>query len=104
MDYQVQEFIYLRPAFIAVIIFLFALLTLIFSRKRFLTRFSFFSILFICFSVSSILLISSGYIVDAYGLGGDAPSFYMWLAIVGLSVINIFVFLRKESLNSTRAV
>ncbi|WP_164525453.1 hypothetical protein [Siminovitchia acidinfaciens] len=41
MDYQIQEFIYLRPAFIAVIIFLFALLALMFSQKRFFTRFSF---------------------------------------------------------------
>lgn len=96
MENQIQEFIYLRPAFIAIIIFLLTLLALILSRKRFFTRFSFFSILFICFSISSILLISAGYIVDTYGLGGDVTSTYMWLAIVGLSIINILAFLRKN--------
>ncbi len=92
------EFIYLRPIFIAfIIILVFVSATVSFQRKnKLLNHFSFYSITFICLLIPTITLTASGYIVDEYGLGGDAVSFDMWIAIVGLSVLNTFVFLLKE--------
>jgi len=70
----------------------------IFQRKNnLINHFSFFAIIFICLSISSITLGSIGYIVDAYGLGGDAPSSYMWLVIVVISVINSIIYLFRNN-------
>ncbi|MDM5317121.1 hypothetical protein QUF49_14025 [Fictibacillus sp. b24] len=98
MNDSFPEFIYLRPIFIAFIIILFLVLgaVSIQRKNKLLNQFSFYSITFICLLISTITLTASGYIVDDYGLGGDEVSFYMWMAIVGLSALNTFVFLLKE--------
>ncbi|KZE69250.1 hypothetical protein AWM68_03000 [Fictibacillus phosphorivorans] len=98
MNDPYPEFIYLRPIFIAFIIILFIVLAAISIQRKnkFLNHFSFYSITLICLIIPTITLTASGYIVDDYNLGGDEISFYMWMAIVGLSVFNTFVFLIKD--------
>ncbi|MBM7587490.1 hypothetical protein JOC86_004063 [Bacillus pakistanensis] len=48
--------------------------------------------------VSAQVLFYSGIIVDEVGLGGDAVSTYLFLAIVGFSILNpIIYFLRHRA-------
>jgi len=98
MEYRIQDFVYLRPVYIAIIIFLLAQLVIVVfqNKKKLINHFSFFSIIFICVSISTISSISIGYISDELGLGGDPTSSYMWLLIIGLSIANTFVFLKKQ--------
>ncbi|TKD72302.1 hypothetical protein [Pseudalkalibacillus hwajinpoensis] len=93
------DFIYLRPVLIVIIFFLVTLLAMVLfrSKKKLLNRFSFFSILFICLVLSSLTIVCEGYIVDAYGLGGDVVSTYLWMAIVALSFICTIVYLKRSN-------
>ncbi|MBM7601583.1 cellulose synthase/poly-beta-1,6-N-acetylglucosamine synthase-like glycosyltransferase [Virgibacillus halotolerans] len=94
---QSAEFVFLQPIFIAFIIILLTLLLIIvFQKTQIANLFTLFSIGLISSIISAIMLYMSGYIVDEYGLGGDTASFFMFLAIVGLSIVNFFVFLIKD--------
>lgn len=97
MEYEIQAFIFLRPIFIAFIIILIALLCIIiFQKKQLANLFSVISISLISFTISAITLYSSGYIIDEYGLRGDEISFFMFIAIVGISLVNVIVYLTKN--------
>ncbi|MER2090256.1 MAG: hypothetical protein ABS920_10985 [Sporosarcina sp.] len=98
MDYQYPEFIFLRPVFFTFLIILMALLIIVVFQKRNLVNlFSVVSILFICTFIPAMLLYAEGYIVDEYKLGGDAITMYLFLGIVGLSIITIFLFIAKRN-------
>lgn len=93
MDDLFPTFIFLRPVYITFIVALvLVLLIVVLQRKNLLNLFSIFSISAICSCVSAVTLYSSGYIVDEYNLGGDEVSFYMFLAIVGLSMLNVIIY------------
>ncbi|PKG22940.1 hypothetical protein [Niallia nealsonii] len=98
MEYSSLEFVYLRPIFIALLLFLSLLLVIILIQKgnKLMNSFSIYSILIGMIAVSSLTLVCEGYIVDAYGLGGDAATFYMWEGIVGLSAVNFIAFQFKQ--------
>ena len=98
MPEQSVEFIYLRPILIAFIVFLTAsfLIILLQHQNKIINQFNMFSLILISVTVSSLTLFCEGYIVDTYGLGGDSITSYMWLAVIGLSLINIIGYYSKK--------
>ena len=92
------EFISLRPMYIFLIIVLVvSLVILIFQKKdlKVINGFTVIIIGLICSGASAISLYMSGYIVDEFGLGGDAISTYMVIGIGILSIINLYIYSRK---------
>ncbi|MBS4178328.1 hypothetical protein [Lederbergia citrea] len=94
-------FTLLRPVFVTfMIISLLLFLVMLIPRfkNKFINGTAVISLSAISILVSSQLLFYSGIIVDEVGLGGDAVSTYIYLAIVGLSIINPYLFFtqRKE--------
>lgn len=65
------------------------------QRKYLINGFSLVFILLICLVTSAVTLFASGFIVDEYNLAGDEQSFYMFLIIVGLCIINYIVYVMK---------
>ncbi|MGG3280407.1 hypothetical protein [Paenibacillus solani] len=47
-------------------------------------------------AVSAYLTYQIGILSDELGIGGDAVSFYMFIAIVMLSLVNLLVYLFKK--------
>jgi hypothetical protein len=94
VEQQLPNLIFLRPVFTAHILFLLALfLIIIFQKKRIVNLFTVISISLISSCISALNAIAIGYIADEYGLVGDPVSFYLFLTVVGLSFINIIVYL-----------
>jgi hypothetical protein len=53
--------------------------------------------------ISGINLIIMGYIADELNLGGDVISSYLFLVILGLSIFNLFLYLKnKNNIISTK--
>jgi len=46
--------------------------------------------------VSGQLLYYSGIIVDEIGLGGDPVSFFLFLAITGIGIINLIIYFSTQ--------
>lgn len=65
------------------------------NRNNIVNGFTISMISIISVAVSAICLIITGYIADELNLAGDALSFNLFLAIAGLNIINIFIFLKK---------
>ncbi|MGG3574566.1 hypothetical protein ABES25_05445 [Bacillus gobiensis] len=94
-----MEFDYLRPVFITFIAILSTLsLLLIFFRGKYksINGFSVSSISMICLSISTINICQIGIIADELNLAGDPVSFFMFLAIVVLSILNPILFSMKR--------
>jgi len=90
-----MTFDYLRPVFITFIIVLLIFLLIVILQKgkcKLINGFSVISVSIICLLVSAINLWQIGIIADELGLGGDAVSSYMFLVIVGLSILNPIVY------------
>ncbi|MDQ0888868.1 putative effector of murein hydrolase [Paenibacillus sp. V4I9] len=97
-SYVFPEFIFLRPVFVTFILALLVVMVIVvFQKKKLLNLFSVLFISSICCSVSALTIYASGYIVDEYNLGGDEISFFMFLAIVALSILNILIYLSKNN-------
>ncbi|WP_253275508.1 hypothetical protein [Rossellomorea aquimaris] len=54
--------------------------------------------LFSCISIiiSGINFIIIGYIADELNMAGDIASFYMFLVVLGLSILNLFIYFKKK--------
>lgn len=50
--------------------------------------------------VSGINLIIIGYIADELGLGGDVISSYMFLVILGLNILNSFMYFKNKKVKN----
>ncbi|MFB6468207.1 hypothetical protein ACE38V_15610 [Cytobacillus sp. Hz8] len=50
--------------------------------------------------VSGINLIIMGYIADELGLGGDVVSSYMFLIILGLNILNSFIYFKNKKVKN----
>ncbi|MFS0613326.1 hypothetical protein [Lederbergia ruris] len=84
-----------RPTFWAILIvtlLLFLGILIPRFRNKMINGFAVLSVSAILVFVSGQLLFYSGIIVDELGLGGDAVSFILFLAIAGLSFVNILVY------------
>ncbi|WP_141540351.1 hypothetical protein [Bacillus cereus] len=91
------EFTFLRPIFISCIaILLLVMLVITYQRKVLMNGFSLWLIILTCIVVSGITLFMSGFIVDEYNLSGDEQSFYMFLGIIVISILNVITFYIKK--------
>lgn len=89
-------FILLRPIFYSLLAASVVLLVFIVwpkLRKRLLNIFAVVSISLLTFWVSVMTFYYHAIIVDEIGLGGDSVSFYLFLLIAALSVLNPFIYL-----------
>jgi len=96
-SYVFPEFIFLRPVFLTFILaLLLVMVIVVFQRKKLFNLFSVSFISILCSCVSALAIYASGYIVDEYNLGGDEISFFMFLATVALSILNVLIYLYKH--------
>ncbi|AEI41988.1 hypothetical protein KNP414_03430 [Paenibacillus mucilaginosus KNP414] len=96
--YPFPELIWLRPVHMTLgMSLVFVLLTVVFQKVRLFNLFSVTVISMLCSVVSAVTLYASGYIVDEY-LGGDEVSFFMFLANLGLSVLNMMIYWGRNSI------
>jgi hypothetical protein len=83
---------YFKPFYYFFITTLSILLIVVLFRKNLVNGFSILVIPFICVVVSAMLLYLEGIIVDAMVLDGDPFTFNMFFIVIGLSVVNLFVY------------
>ncbi|MDP1420644.1 hypothetical protein Q8G35_20250 [Peribacillus simplex] len=91
-----------RLIFITFIISLIVISTiLLVQRKRnnIVNGFTISVVLMISIIVSGINLIITGYIADELNLAGDIISTNMFLIILGLSILNSFIYFKKKNRN-----
>lgn len=93
---------FLRLVFITFIISLIIIsIILLIQRKRgnIVNGFTVSVISIISIIVSGIILIIEGYIADELNLAGDINSSNMFLIILGLSILNLFIYFKKKNRN-----
>lgn len=93
---------FLRLVFITFIISLIIIsIILLIQRKRsnIVNGFTVSVISIISIIVSGIILIIEGYIADELNLAGDITSSNMFLIILGLSILNLFIYFKKKNRN-----
>ena len=91
---------FLRLVFITFIISLIVIsIILLVQKKRsnLVNGFTVSIISIISIIVSGINLIIMGYIADELNLAGDVISSYMFLIILGLSIFNLFIYLKNKN-------
>jgi hypothetical protein len=91
---------FLRLVFITFIISLIVIsVILLVQRKRnnFVNGFTVSIISIISIIVSGIILIIEGYIADELNLAGDAITSYMFFVILGLSILNLFIYFKNKN-------
>ena len=91
---------FLRLVFITFIISLIVIsVILLVQRKQnnFVNGFTVSIISIISIIVSGIILIIEGYIADELNLAGDAITSYMFLVILGLSILNLFIYFKNKN-------
>ncbi len=91
-------FIHFRPIYILFIIILsISLFITIFQKNHYkiINRFTIIIILSISLLVSAYLTYQIGILSDELGIGGDAVSFNMFIAVVALSFVVFLVYLKK---------
>lgn len=64
-------------------------------KNRIMNGFTWISISIISIVVSSQLLFYEAIIVDEINLGADVVSTYLFLAIIGFSIINTYLFFKR---------
>ncbi|WP_048883173.1 hypothetical protein [Bacillus sp. 445_BSPC] len=69
------------------------------KRNKIVNGFAISVISIISIIVSGINLIITGYIADELNLAGDAISSYLFLIILGLSILNSFIYFKKKPRN-----
>ncbi|MYL48345.1 hypothetical protein GLV98_02570 [Halobacillus litoralis] len=88
-----ETFIMLRPVFLLlVLVSLLLTVLLLIQKEEKVNGYTLFIITTISLIIGSVCLYSSGSIVDAFGLSGDAVSFYLYIALFPVSLLNILVY------------
>lgn len=88
-------FTLLRPIYISILVVSLLLLFILLIPKlknEMINGFTVLSLSAISIFVSSQLLYKSGIIIDEVGLSGDPVSFYIFLAITGIGIINLIIY------------
>ncbi|MCM3257309.1 hypothetical protein JNUCC32_12480 [Paenibacillus sp. JNUCC32] len=92
-------FTLLRPIFISILVvslLLFFILIIPKLKNKMINGFTVLSLSVISIFVSGQLLYNSGIIVDEIGLSGDPVSFYIFLAITGIWIINLIIYFSTQ--------
>lgn len=92
-------FTLLRPTFItilAVSLFIFFMIIIPKFNNKMINGFTVLSLSAISILVAAQLLFYEGFFVDEIGLGGDSVSFYLFLAIAGMGIINLTLYFSKK--------
>ncbi|KOP65814.1 hypothetical protein AMS62_11555 [Bacillus sp. FJAT-18019] len=92
-------FLNFRPIyilFIMILIISLLILTIGKNRRFLINEFTVAVITLSSVAVSAYLTYQIGILSDELGIGGDAVSFYMFIAIVLLSLVNLLVYLFKK--------
>lgn len=66
------------------------------NRNSIVNGFTITIVSFTSIIVSGINLIIIGYIADELNLAGDIASFNMFLVVLGLSILNLFLYFKKK--------
>ncbi len=88
-------FTLLRPIFITILVIsllLFFIIIIPKLKNEMINGFTVLSLSAISILVSGQLLYYSGIVVDEIGLGGDPVSFFIFLAITGIGIINLIIY------------
>ncbi|MGF9978240.1 hypothetical protein ABE042_02435 [Viridibacillus arvi] len=89
-----------RPLFITMLflsILLFIAIILPKVRKRYINTFTVVSISIVNVILSTQLLFMNGIIVDELNLSGDKFTFYVFIAIVGVTFINVISYFTSQN-------
>lgn len=95
----IGAFTLLRPIFISILIVSLLLFFIMITPKlknKMINGFTVLSLSAILIFVSGLLLYNSGIIVDEIGLSGDPLSFYIFLAITGIGIINLIIYFSTQ--------
>ncbi len=92
--HEFVQFDYLRPIFIVFVSIL--ILFIFFQKSKFINGFSVISISIICSLISAISLWQIGIMADELNLAGDPVSFILFFSVIGLSALNILVYLFRN--------
>ncbi|REJ09041.1 hypothetical protein [Halobacillus trueperi] len=88
-----ETFVMLRPVFILlVLVSILVTIFLIFQKEEKVSGWTLFFVTSMSLIIGSVCLYSSGYIVDEFGLGGDPVSFYLYIALFPVSLLNILLY------------
>lgn len=66
------------------------------NRNSMVNGFTITLVSFISIIVSGINFIIIGYIADELNMAGDIVSFNMFLVVLGLSILNLFIYFKKK--------
>ncbi|MGX6444386.1 hypothetical protein ACWM35_14350 [Neobacillus sp. K501] len=92
-------FTLLRPTFITILtvsLFIFFMIIIPKFNNKMINGFTVLSLSAISILVAAQLLFYEGFFVDEIGLGGDSVSFYLFLAIAGMGIINLTLYFSKK--------
>ena len=92
----VDVFDYLKLSMGIFIFSLLVVLILILMKKSVVNVFSVSILAFVSCVVSGINMIISGYIADEVPSGGDPITFYLFLIVLILSIVNMFLVSKKK--------
>ena len=92
----VDVFDYLKLSMGIFIFSLLVVLILILMKKSVVNVFSVSILAFVSCVVSGINMIISGYIADEVPSGGDPITFYLFLIVLILSIVNMVLVVQKE--------
>ncbi|WLR46603.1 hypothetical protein LC065_13620 [Halobacillus litoralis] len=94
-----ETFVLLRPVFLLlVIVSILLTLFITFQKEEKVNGWTLFFITSMSLIIGSVCLYSSGYIVDEFGMSGDPMSFYLYIALFPVSLLNILVYSFKPRL------
>ncbi|MET3575017.1 hypothetical protein ACFFIY_04825 [Bhargavaea ullalensis] len=96
-----MEFIFLRPVYIVLLAALIVLGVLILSGVRAVNGLTLWSVVALASVTAAICLWQTGIIADELNLAGDEVSFYLAIAVWGLALFDIGLFLKKRLKPST---
>ncbi|MBN9653204.1 hypothetical protein J0K78_02920 [Halobacillus sp. GSS1] len=93
-----ETFVLLRPVFL-LLVTVSVLLTLfiIFQKEKKVNGWTLFFITSMSLIIGSVCLNSSGFIVDEFGMSGDPVSFYLYIALFPVSLLNVLVYTFKPN-------
>ena len=93
----VDVFDYLKLSMGILIFSLLVILILILMKKSVVNVFSVIMLAFVSYIVSGINMIISGYIADEVPSGGDPITFYLFIVILSLSIVNMILVSKKKN-------
>ncbi|GEN54897.1 hypothetical protein [Halobacillus faecis] len=88
-----ETFVMLRPVFLVlVLVSIFLTTFLIFQKEEKVNGWTLLFITSMSLIIGSVCLYSSGYIVDEFNMSGDSLSFYLYIALFPVSLLNILLY------------